>query len=757
MTRQRDAGNGRLWDRGSERGSDDHPRECNNAGVRPYADGRLKRHASVDSRPDVLSHQPTVQDAHNGYAHPHPHAADFISRTGNHAPGTTGTSTASGSSELPPRPMPVFDDHDRPLTPENAREAQAHAQRKRNVLTKKPSLKDTQAMHAAHAAQAGQARQNGHSHAGQIPPPQQQDQVQSDDASQSRPRRSFSFGRMRGYRKPSLKNNFGKGKNSAPPLASDNVHAQLGYGGLAGEGIQEAVHPRSRHGIGSDATGETMAMGTSMGGLGSLGGGDWSLVDLPQTQTGPGLGLSMYAPGASRRHSHDGARGGAQQQEHHRDQRDTLASTLGSPGRTYGNGGGSIQSPGVDEGEVDISQAAWAIKAPAHTTHAGSTSGWVADHQRQRQYEVEQQQQQDGQQMAPSASAPMPVQREISTPALPMPGAFYSSAQPPLTRRQPNVGERALKTRPSFDSGTSVSEYHDASDRPVYRTGSLSGQGQGRELHIANPTPPPQSLLSDRYPSDTNANFQGAAPHSYNDRESAHNTDTRYTPRAMPAPSPAILPLGTGLSIPNDNRASHYTYSSEPMTSAAYAPALGMPLGATAAAQLDVPLSPTGAPSRGRAHDGLIDRGSVFGVQSVAGSVGYMGGGASQSVLGLSPDRRSVQLPMPEGAGAGAGTGTRQQPGMPVSVPVPTPPMTTTAHTEVLSKGKSKEAISGQGQAPGQGQGLGQASQYATYVRDVAEGRDPRRYDANRGSMISVATGEAGPGPGSRRTKVQVG
>ena len=501
-TRQRGEGRGAAWERGKERGSGDHPREYNNAGARPYADGRLKRHASVDSRPEVLSHQPTVQDAHNGYAHPHAPAAGLVSRTGNYAPGTTGTSM-SGSSGLPPRPLPVFDDHDRPLTPENAREAQAHAQRKRNVLTKKPSLKDIQAMHVAHAAQAGQARQDDHSHVGQIPPPQQQDQNQSDDSSQARPRRSFSFGRMRGYRKPSLRNNSGKGKNSAPPPASDNLHAQLGYGGLAGEGMPEAVHPRSRHGIGSDATGETMTLGmgmgsgTSMGGLGGPGGGEWSLVDLPQTQTGSGRGLSMYAPVASRRHSHDGARGGAQQQEHHRDQRDTLASTLGSPGRTYGNGGGSIQSPGVDEGEVDIPQAAWAVKAPAHTAHAGSTSGWVADHQRQRQHEHEQQQrqQQDGQAMAPLPSAPMPVQREISTPALPMPGAFYSSAQPPLTRRQSNVGERALKTRPSFDSGTSVSEYHYASDRPVDRTGLMSVQEQGRELQIANPTPPPHSLL----------------------------------------------------------------------------------------------------------------------------------------------------------------------------------------------------------------------------------------------------------------------
>lgn len=688
------------------RASEDHPRDYHNGAAKPYADGRLKRHASVDSRPHILDDRHVA----HGFGRSGDATPDFAIRAGHHTPGTNGTSI---SSDLPPRPRPVFDDPDRPLTPESVKEAQAaqhaQAQRKRNVLTKKPSLREVQAAQAANHA---------HRAAGGNITPEHQQQHPHQLVAEVKPRRSFSFGRMRGPRKPSLRNNFGKSKGSAPPLSGDQ--ASIGYGGYP-----KAVHPRSRHGIGSDATGEMMGINMGIGDVGAhsgLGGDDWSLVDLPRT--GEGLGLTMYAP--SRRPSGEYAVA-------HTDHADRHVSTQGGEH-------GSIRTPGLDEGEVDISHASWAVKAPAHTTHTGRMTD-MDQQQQARQYEAEPQQAQ----ARARAQEARPFHRDLSTPAIPMPGAYITSVPPPtMTRDNGNTAERTLKTRPSFDSGTSVSEYHEASDRPLY-----GASGPARDLRIANPTPPPQSLLSKRYPSGTNANVPAPATRAYPYSDDNHRSDTRHIPRAMPAPSPGILPLGlplgTGMSIPNDNRASQYTYSSEPMTSVL--PIAGLPLGQNQGTTLDVPLSPGRPAVRGRGHDGLIDVGSVFGAQSIAGSVGYIGGGASQSVLGLTPERRSVQLPemnRQQSAArlSGAGTGGMVQP----------------QHAPV--GGTEGQAQTGHRQGAQMG-----TSQYATYVRDLKEGsgskdkreRDVRRYDANRGSVGSAAMGEAGPGPGSRRTRVQVG
>ena len=423
-----------------ERGWDDHPREHTDMGMRRVPDGRLKRHASVDSRPDMLDNTPApaparFADPHvHAPHHDHPHGAMMGHRQGHMDVPTP----ATGSSDLtPPRPMPIFDDHERPLTPESVREqqqqAQSQGQRKRNVLTKKPSLKDAKEAQEAQAARALRQYRAEESHS------------QPQSQNQARPRRSFSFGRMKGYRKPSLRGGNAKGSRESSE--------QDGYGGLEGGVMPQAVNPRSRHGIGSDATGELLPRPEAGTGLGGLAGGDWSLVDLPRT--GEGLGLTMYAP--SRRMSGDEAQ---------------VGSRIGEAGERGQGAHTSVESQGMpraaqtphshDHGHGDLHD-----HDHAHAqVHLELNQGVMQAMPQVAHTQARQQQQQQQQKL----DQPKPPQRELSTPALPMPGAYTTSVAPPaLTRESTGIGAaisnigtgapitRTLHKQLSFDSTASAS------------------------------------------------------------------------------------------------------------------------------------------------------------------------------------------------------------------------------------------------------------------------------------------------------------
>jgi hypothetical protein len=103
---------------------------------------------------------------------------------------------------------------------------------------------------------------------------------------------------------------------------------------------------------------------------------------------------------------------------------------------------------------------------------------------------------------------------------------------------------------------------------------------------------------------------------------------------------------------------------------------------------LDLPLSSARPAMMGRGRDAIVDVGSGIGIQSVVGSMGYMGG-ASQSVLGLTPAQSSANLPVMESEtedvrGFGVGRGG--------DVPPPPPPLPA-RYGERVGSSRTKLAI----------------------------------------------------------------